>query len=87
VARDILVAAALFGSYGLRQGIYRAIGKAFVADFVPEHLRARGIGWDRVGHAAIFYYGATFSGAGSIGLLLLIPDWRPDGPREDRAPS
>ena len=106
VAQNILVAAALFGLYGLHQGIYRTIGKAFAADFVPEHLRASGIGWysatvgllnlvaslvagvlwDRVGHPAVFYYGAIFSVAGSIGLLLLIPDRRPDRSREDRAP-
>ncbi len=105
LAQNILVAAALFGLYGLHQGIYRAIGKAFAADSVPEHLRASGIGWysttvgllqlvaslvagvlwDRVGHAAVFYYGAIFSVVGGVGLLLLVPDKRPDSPREDRA--
>ncbi len=79
--------------YGLYQGVFRAVGKAFASDFVPEHLRASGVGWysttvgllqlvasvvagllwDRIGHAAVFYYGATFAVAGSIGLLLLIP--------------
>jgi len=32
-----------------------------------------GLLWDRVGHAAIFCYGATFAAVGSLGLLLLIP--------------
>ena len=64
-----------------------------VTDFVPEHLRASGVGWysttvgllqlvasvvagllwDRIGHAAVFYYGAAFAVVGSIGLLLLVP--------------
>ena len=78
------------------QGIFRADGKAFASDFVPEHLRASGVGWysttvgllqlvasvvagllwDRIGHAAVFYYGATFALVGSSGLLLLIPPQR-----------
>jgi len=32
-----------------------------------------GLLWDRVGHAAVFYYGAAFALVGSFGLLLLIP--------------
>ena len=32
-----------------------------------------GLLWDRVGHASVFYYGATFAVVGSIGLLLLVP--------------
>lgn len=92
VTQDMLIAAALFVFYGLHQGIFRAVGKAFAADFVPEQLRASGIGWysttvgllqlaasvvagllwDRVGHAAVFYYGAAFAVLGSIALLLLV---------------
>ena len=107
LTQSILAAAALFGFYGLHQGIYRSVGKAFAADLVPEHLRASGIGWygttvgllqlvaslvagvlwDRVGHAAVFYYGAAFAAVGGGGLLLLVSDRRPDGPREDRAPA
>jgi len=34
-----------------------------------------GLLWDRVGHAAVFYYGAIFAIAGSIGLLF-IPEKR-----------
>ncbi len=93
LTQNILLVAALFIFYGLYQGIFRAVGKAFASDFVPDHLRASGIGWysttvgllqlvasvvagllwDRVGHAAVFYYGAAFAVVGSIGLLLLIP--------------
>jgi len=97
LAHNILLIAALFVSYGAYQGIFRAVGKAFAADFVPEHLRASGIGWynttvgllqlvasvvagllwDRIGHAAVFYYGAAFAVVGSVGLMVLLP-------REDR---
>ena len=90
---NILIIAALFIFYGLFQGIFRAVGKAFASDFVPDHVRASGIGWysttvgllqlvasvvagllwDRVGHAAVFYYGAAFAVAGSLALLLFIP--------------
>ncbi len=92
-AQNVLIFAALFIFYGLYQGIFRAVGKAFASDFVPENLRASGVGWysstvgllelvasvvagllwDRVGHAAVFYYGAAFAVVGSFGLLLLIP--------------
>jgi MFS family permease len=88
-----MLIAALFVFYGLFQGIFRAVGKAFASDFVPAHLRASAVGWyssavgllglvanlvagllwDRVGHAAVFYYGAVFAIVGIIGLLVLIP--------------
>lgn len=32
-----------------------------------------GVLWDRIGHAAVFYYGAAFALVGSIGVPLLIP--------------
>jgi MFS family permease len=93
MTQNILVIAALFIFYGLYQGIFRAVGKAFASDFVPEHLRASGVGWygttvgllqlvasvvagllwDRVSHAAVFYYGGAFAMAGCLALLLLIP--------------
>jgi MFS family permease len=93
LTQNIVLAAGLFVLYGLYQGIFRAVGKAFAADFVPEHLRASGIGWysttvgllqlvaslvagmlwDRLGHAAVFYYGAAFALVGSIGLFMVIP--------------
>ena len=42
---DILLSGFLFVFYGLFQGIFRACGKSYAADFVPGHLRASGIGW------------------------------------------
>ena len=93
LTRNVLLVAALFVFYGLYQGIFRAVGKSFASDFVPEQLRASAVGWysttvgllqlvasvvagllwDRIGHAAVFYYGAAFAVVGSIALLLLIP--------------
>ena len=34
---------------------------------------AAGLLWDRIGHAAVFYYGAVFAVVGSVGLLVLVP--------------
>lgn len=45
LTRQVLLIAALFVFYGIYQGTFRAVGKAFAADFVPDHLRASGIGW------------------------------------------
>ena len=45
VTQNVVLIAGLFAFYGLFQGIFRAVGKAFAADFVPEHLRASSIGW------------------------------------------
>jgi MFS family permease len=45
LTQNIVLVAALFVFYGLYQGIFRAVGKAFASDFVPEHLRASGVGW------------------------------------------
>jgi MFS family permease len=56
LTRNILLIAGLFAFYGLYQGIFRAVGKALASDFVPQQLRASGIGW----------YSAT------IGLLQLV---------------
>jgi MFS family permease len=93
LTQNFALTAGLFVLYGLYQGIFRAVGKTFAADFVPEHLRAGGIGWysttvgllqlaaslvagvlwDRIGHAAVFYYGAVFALIGSVALLVFIP--------------
>jgi MFS family permease len=93
LTQNAFLVAALFVFYGMYQGIFRAVGKAFASDFVPEHLRASGVGWysttvgllqlvasvaagllwDRIGHTAVFYYGAAFAAIGSIGLVLLVP--------------
>jgi MFS family permease len=91
LVQNLVLIALLFFFYGLYQGIFRAVGKAFASDFVPEHLRASAIGWysttvgllqlvasvvagllwDRIGHAAVFAYGAAFAVVGSVGLLIL----------------
>lgn len=56
LVHNIYYIAILFIFYGLYQGIYRAVGKAFAIDLVPSELHASGVGW----------YTAT------IGLLGLI---------------
>jgi MFS family permease len=91
--QNVALIAALFVFYGLYQGIFRTAGKALASSFVPDHLRASGIGWynttvgllqlvasvaagllwDRVGHAAVFYYGAFFAAVGLVALIWLIP--------------
>jgi MFS family permease len=102
-AQDIFLIAGLFVFYGLYQGIFRAVGKAFASDFVPPHLRASGVGWysttvgllqlvasivagllwDRVGHAAVFIYGAAFAAVGSIALLVFISARQRDDTQQD----
>jgi MFS family permease len=42
---NVFLIAALFVFYGLYQGIFRTVGKALATDFVPERLRASGVGW------------------------------------------
>ncbi|TLG77813.1 MFS transporter [Methylocystis sp. B8] len=93
LATGILMIAGLFVFYGLYEGVFRSVGKAFASDFVPEHLRAGGIGWfsttvgllqliaslvagllwDKVAHAAVFYYGFGSAVLGSLALFLLVP--------------
>jgi MFS family permease len=96
ITSTFVVIAAMFVLYGLYQGIFRAVGKAFASDFVPEPLRASGIGWystavgllqlvaslvagilwDRIGHPAVFYYGAVFAVLAMVALSALIPNAR-----------
>lgn len=45
LTQNVSLIAGLFVFYGLYQGMFRSVGKAFASDFVPEHLRASGIGW------------------------------------------
>ncbi|MDR3471311.1 MAG: MFS transporter [Devosia sp.] len=100
LSRDLPVIALLFAVYGLYQGMFRAVGKAFAADLVPGHLRASGIGWfsttvglvqlvasvvagllwDRVGHQAVFAFGALFALAGILALAVFISAGRPQAP-------
>lgn len=93
IVTDIQMVTGLLVFYGLYEGIFRSVSKAFASDFVPEHLRAGGIGWfsttvgllqliaslvagllwDKIGHAAVFYYGVGSAVLGSLALLLLVP--------------
>ena len=45
LTHDLRLIGALFVFYGLYQGIFRAVGKALASDFVPDELRASGVGW------------------------------------------
>ena len=45
LTQNIAFVAALFALYGVYQGVFRAVGKALAADFVPEQLRASCVGW------------------------------------------
>jgi MFS family permease len=45
LSQNALLIAILFSLYGMFQGAYRTVGKAFASDFVPQHLRASSIGW------------------------------------------
>jgi MFS family permease len=59
----------LFCLYGLYQGIFRSVGKAMAADFVPQHLRASGIGW----------YAATLGITGLIASIVAGQLWDKEG--------
>jgi MFS family permease len=96
LARSPLFIIGSFISYGLFQGIYRAVGKSLASDFVPQPLRASAVGWysttvgvsqllssviagilwDRVGHTAVFFYGALMAAAGCLALLMFVPRTR-----------
>lgn len=45
LTRNVAIIAVLFVFYGLYQGIFRSVGKALASDYVPDELRASGIGW------------------------------------------
>lgn len=45
VTKSFIVVAVLFALYGIFQGIFRAVGKAYASDFAPQSLRAGAIGW------------------------------------------
>ncbi|UAY55377.1 MFS transporter [Arachidicoccus terrestris] len=45
LTKNLWAIGSLFCLYGLYQGIFRSVGKALAADFVPQHLKASGIGW------------------------------------------
>jgi MFS family permease len=97
LTQQVVWVAAMFVFYGLYQGIFRSVGKAFASDFVPDQLRASAVGWysatvgllqlvasivagllwDRVGHAAVFAYGAAFGLVGIMALSLFQPGRAP----------
>ena len=102
LSQQVVWVAAMFVFYGLYQGIFRSVGKAFASDFVADQLRASAVGWysatvgllqlvasvvagllwDRVGHAAVFAYGAAFALVGIIALSLFQPGRAPGGSRK-----
>jgi MFS family permease len=45
LTRNVALIAVLLAGYGLYQGMFRSVGKALATDFVPEQLRASGVGW------------------------------------------
>jgi MFS family permease len=45
LTQNVVLIAGLFAFYGLFQGIFRTAGKAMASSFVPDRLRASGIGW------------------------------------------
>jgi MFS family permease len=45
LTQQVVWVAAMFVFYGLYQGIFRSVGKAFASDFVPDQLRASAVGW------------------------------------------
>ncbi len=45
LTKNFFAIVALFVLYGLYQGIFRSVGKAFATDFVLPHMRASGVGW------------------------------------------
>lgn len=45
LTKNFVFIAGFFAMYGIYQGIFRAVGRAYAADFVPEAMRASGVGW------------------------------------------
>jgi MFS family permease len=65
LTKNLWLIGGLFCLYGLYQGIFRSVGKAFAADFVPKHLRASGIGW----------YSATIGLSGLVASVVAGQLW------------
>ncbi len=64
-SHDLILIGVLFILYGLFQGVYRSVGKAFASDFFPQHLRASGIGW----------YSATVGLSGLVASIVAGQLW------------
>ncbi|MGP0092923.1 MAG: MFS transporter [Xanthobacteraceae bacterium] len=60
LTRNVALIGMLFVLYGLYQGIFRSVGKALASDYVPEQLRASGVGW----------YNATVGLCGLVASLV-----------------
>jgi len=93
-SQRVILIASLLILYGLFQGIFRAVGKAYAVDFVQPEMRASAVGWygtaiglsgliasivagvlwDKVGHTAVFIYGAVFAIIGIAGFLFGLPN-------------
>ena len=65
VSKNVFLVGFLFILYGIYQGIFRSVGKAFATDFVPQELRASGIGW----------YSATIGVTGLIASIVAGELW------------
>ena len=65
LSRDLALIGALFGLYGVFQGVFRAVGKALAADFAPPALRASAVGW----------YSATVGFSGLVASLVAGLVW------------
>lgn len=64
-SKSMIFIAFLFALYGVYQGIFRSVGKAFASDFVPQQLRASSIGW----------YSATVGLSGLIASIAAGQLW------------
>ena len=67
---NVVLIGILFVLYGFYQGIFRSVGKAFAADFVPSELRASGVGW----------YTATIGLSGLVASIVGGELWTRIGP-------
>jgi MFS family permease len=70
IAENALVLGGLFVLYGIYQGIFRAVGKAFATDSVPPGLRGSAVGW----------YTATIGVTGLIASIVGGLLWAKVGP-------
>lgn len=65
LSRNLVLVGALFGVYGVYQGVFRTVGKALAADFAPPALRASAVGW----------YSATVGFSGLVASLVAGLVW------------
>lgn len=65
LTKNTLLIAGLFALYGLYQGIFRTVGKAYASDFVPQELQASSIG----------LYSATVGLSGLVANIIAGQLW------------